>query len=97
MFEKLEGTDKQSNVFVDEIYVKPGVQFQGGRLKGFCDEEPKNQQKLFSTYGSVTHGTTKSINIMLQLGLFIYDNFMCDNLKFNQNMIPQIFIPCNIK
>ena len=56
MFEKLEGTDKQSNVFVDEIYVKPGVQFQGGPLKGFVMRNLKTSRNSLALMGASLMG-----------------------------------------
>ena len=53
-------------------------------LKGFSVKKSEKPAKTLSTYGSITHGTTKSTKIMMQLVLWIC---LCvTDLNCNQNV-----------
>ena len=71
-------------------------------LKGFSVKKSEKPAKTLSTYGSVTHGTTKPTKIMMQLVLWIclyVTDLKCNqntSSMFRKNMIPQVFINTNI-
>lgn len=42
---KLSGVEKHCKILCDEIHIKPGVQYQGGHIIGFSDDEPEKAAK----------------------------------------------------
>ena len=45
VFEKLKSTQKHCKILLDEIHIKPGVQYQGGHLFGFSVDKPDRPAK----------------------------------------------------
>ena len=45
VFEKLEGVERHCKILVDEIHIKPGIQYQGGHLIGFSADQPDKAAK----------------------------------------------------
>ena len=45
VFEKLKGTQMPCKIILDEIHIKPGVQYQGGHLFGFSVDKPDSPAK----------------------------------------------------
>ena len=45
VFSSLTGLEKHCKILIDEIYIKPGAQYQGGHIIGYAEDEPSKIAK----------------------------------------------------
>ena len=46
MFEKFQGEESHCKILLDDIHIKLGVQFQGGKLLGLQADDPQKLNKI---------------------------------------------------